>query len=184
MSKKRNIFLIAGHDLVRDLGAVAYDGTREATLTARLRDLVAARLDNCLCLEGSTELDRDSLDLARTIQAISAKAGPEDFVLDLHFNHNAPAASGSEVFHFVGTSPINIARARTLSKAVAQALALPDRGPKPDTESAPGSLGILRYTPCPALLLEVCFLNERNLPVYRARQQAVVDAITAFLLNL
>lgn len=184
MSTARNLFLVAGHDLKRDLGAVAYDGTREAAHTAELRDLVAKRLDNCLCLDGSTELDNDSLDLARTIQAISAKAGPEDFVLDIHFNHNHPTATGTEVFHFVGTTAVNIARARTLSKAVAQALALPDRGPKPDTESAVRSLGILRYTPCPALLLEVSFLNPRDLTVYRARKQAVADAITSFLLNL
>jgi N-acetylmuramoyl-L-alanine amidase len=184
MSSRRTIYLIAGHDLQRDLGAVAYDGTREAVLTAELRDLVAQQLNKCARCGGSTETDNDSLDLARTIQAINGQARPTDFVLDIHFNHNHPTATGTEVFHFVGTSALNIARARTLSKAVAGALGLADRGAKPDTQTAVGSLGILRFTPCPALLLEVCFLNAGDLTRYRARKLAVATAISDFLKNL
>jgi N-acetylmuramoyl-L-alanine amidase len=177
-----NLYLIAGHDLQRDPGALAYDLTTEASLTAVLRDDIARALaiQNVHRHNGTVMADNDSHSLLQTIQAVNATAKAKDYLLDIHFNYNAPKASGTEVFYAASTNPANIARAGVLSAKVADAMGISNRGAKPDTLTQHGRLGILRDTIPQALLLEVCFLNAKDLTAYRNWRGKVVAAIAAF----
>ena len=186
----RQLFLVAGHDLAKDPGAIAYDGTTEASLTVELRDKVLHLLakqpgkwqgQTCNWLEGTTVRDKDSANLRKTIDDINAVAGREDFLLDIHFNFNADFAFGTEVFYAATTIPKNKQHAVDLCFMVAKAGGFKARGAKPDTMTAPGALGILRETTCPALLLEVCFLNKEDLYKYRTNIDAIAQAIANFL---
>ena len=180
----KQLFIVAGHDLVKDCGAIAYDGTTEAELTAQLRDDVCRKLDNAIMFNGTSIKDKNSESLIQTIQQINARADNSDFILDIHFNYNASNAYGTEVFYYAGTSLTNMNRGMAISSVVAHSIGVPDRGVKPDTQAAVGSLGILRYTPCPALLLEVCFMNERDLTKYRANYDALVENLSSYLAGI
>jgi N-acetylmuramoyl-L-alanine amidase len=183
MTKIKTIFLVAGHDLARDPGAIAFDGTTEASLTVELRDLIAKHLNNGRVFDGSSMIDCDTHNLSRTIQTINRFATPRDILLDIHFNFNHATATGSEVFHSVSTTSVNRDRAARLSALSAGILGIPNRGAKPDTQTEVGSLGILRKTPCPALLIEPCFLNAHDLNRYRARKEEYAEQIAVFLIQ-
>jgi N-acetylmuramoyl-L-alanine amidase len=70
--------------------------------------------------------------------------------LDISVHFNAGGGTGVEVLYYDEK-----AKASSLSKAIADALGLPDRGAKPRKE-----LYFLRKTNKPALLIEVCFVDR------------------------
>lgn len=181
------IIIEAGHDN-RDPGAIAHDGTTEASLTKTLRDKVVAaikRIDaslETLDLNGSVMSDNDNADLNRTIQNINvAIKGREErsFALSLHFNYNAPGATGAEAFVHPMTASVNRQFAAAFVNACVKTLGIGAHGKpvKNDTESAVKSLGFVRYTFCNAIVLEPCFLNISDLPKYRANHDKLAVAI-------
>lgn len=180
------IIVCAGHDL-KDPGAIAYDGTTEASLTMELRELVAAEImaqgKTATKTFGSVMLDNDNHNLITTIRQINEYATPRHYGIDLHFNYNAPGASGTEAFYSEGTRRTNILWTKELSSRVAKTLGLPDRGGKSETETAVRRLGILSDTNCPFVLLEPCFLNEHDLPIYRDKKYEVAKIIATFLIE-
>jgi len=203
----RKIFVIAGHDKHRDPGAQAYDKTFEADIALELRDIVTDMLAGAFKKRGSEcetvslsrtddttmiqvgdenvgiQEDLDSMNLLQTIQYVRKYGDQDDFLLDIHFNHNHPTATGTEVFHAHETSQQNKAMAAKLSKAVADQMYIANRGAKSERLTAVGSLGILNRTPMPALLLDVCFLNQRDLPQYHRYKEGVAAAICDFIIH-
>jgi len=148
-----NLYLIAGHDLQRDPGALAYDLTTEASLTAVLRDDIARVLanPNVHRHNGTVMADNDSHSLLQTIQAVNATAKAKDYLLDIHFNYNAAKASGTEVFYAASTNPANKARAGVLSAKVADAMVYLTEGPSLIPSPSMGDLafcGIQFIRPC------------------------------------
>lgn len=178
----RKLYLIAGHDLNGDPGAIAYDLTTEASLTAALRDDIARELTNPAVwrMEGSIETDNDSHKLIQTIRQVNTNAEPHDLLLDIHFNYNHPTATGSETFYATTTGAYNKELASRLSHLVAETLEIPDRGAKPDTMTQHRRLGILQDTVPQACLLEVCFLNKHDLNSFRMRRAQLVTKLADF----
>jgi len=114
---------------------------------------------------------------------INANATKGSRGIDIHFNDNNIKASGCEVIVSRNTSQENKDRASRLVKRVSKCLGIPHRKRVADRdwiypdETYVGSLGILDKTKPPMLLLEVCFLNENNLPVYLANKYEVAQII-------
>ena len=82
-------------------------------------------------------------------------AQSRDLDLSVHFNAFARTEQprGVEVLHYsIGTAD----RAAAISRAIASASGLINRGPKARTD-----LGFLRNTNKPALLVEVCFVDSK-----------------------
>ena len=69
-----------------------------------------------------------------------------------HFNSYNGSARGVEVLVHPNTSKANKILASKVSKSLASAMNIPNRGVKERT-----NLAFLNYTKCPAMLIEVCF---------------------------
>lgn len=170
------IHIFAGHH-ANDPGAIAYDGTTEAQLTRELRaDLSRAVRDKGI----QVREDDDRWTLPQAIQWLATNTSSKDVLVELHFNSNHPTASGVEAFVHDGTSPYNHNRARQLCSAVSRALTIKNRGVKSEAESARGRIGIL-HTPPRVVLLEVCFLNQADLTLYRQRRGRLVEMLAETL---
>jgi len=200
-TNKHRLYIEAGHG-GDDPGAIAYDGSTEASYTVELRDLIKRRLDvmsikhrkanglidpfrDAVPAIGSTMTDPDDVRLAATIRHINQRSTPGDLLLSIHFNFNHPTATGLEAFVARWTLPANRVRAAALLDVCHSATGLRIRHGltgkvKDDTESAVGSLGILRNTIPQAILLEVCFLNKTDLDIYKEKKTILVDAICRF----
>ena len=83
----------------------------------------------------------------------TANASGADLFIAVHFN--AGGGTGTEVWHY----PYSIAEAyaREVSRELASALGLPNRGAKSTT-----GLYVLNHTEMPAILIEVCFVDTEQ----------------------
>lgn len=160
---KKNIIINAGHyddpdtPHVEDPGASA-NGVREAVEVMKIRDRVVPILTR----HGFNVLSvPDHLDLRESIDWANEKAPnlTDALAVDIHLNYMSnSAARGSEAFY--GKTDTSQAIAAALSASVATEMGIPDRGAKPDTQTAVGSLGWIRKTTMWASLIEVCFLTN------------------------
>lgn len=127
----------------------------------------------------------DHLNLKRSIAWANDKA-PElndALAVDIHLNFLSNTdARGSEAFYGKSETSKNIASALTTN--VSQKLGIPNRGAKPDTETAVGSLGWIRNTTMWASLIEVCFMtNKQDVKAltapggYRLAAKGIADGI-------
>lgn len=157
------IFLSAGHDLI-DPGAVAF-GTTESKEMMLTRDLVAKELEAQRAAFLSVP---DNLNLRQTIQWINSQARNGDVAVELHGNAATGIARGTEAFFVDG----NIQRkqdAELLLKALLEEV--PElhlqgkslsRGSKSDTLSQHGRLAFCRQLSVPSILIELCFVDNRQ----------------------
>lgn len=125
--------------------------------------------------EGWTFHDNTSRDQATNLRTITNFHNSKQRKIDIsvHFNAGPASATGVEVLHYGSHSKI----AAQLSKAMADALCLPNRGQKVRKD-----LYVLKHTKKPALLLEVCFVSNKNdANVYKAKFEKLCQAIARFL---
>jgi len=162
-TKMGRIFLSAGHFL-NDPGAMAF-GTTEAKELMLTRDLIAKKLE----AQGAAFLSvPDNIDLKPTIQWINSQARNGDVAIELHCNAANGMARGTEAFH-IAENQKRKQDAELLLKALLEEvpqLHLPgkplSRGAKPDTLSQHGGLGFCRQVAVPSILIELCFLDNRQ----------------------
>lgn len=187
----RSFFIIAGHSGKAEPGAKAFDGTYEADHTLEVRNLVVEHLQRLggttLALRGTVMQDPDNESLQSTINTLNRIGKADDFALDIHFNDNHPTATGVECFVNDGTSEANRLLAGNLVNAVSKVLGLPNRGIKSETQTYiyqkhGWRLGILHAKPR-VVLLEICFLNSRDLPVFYERKDQVAEAIARTIIQ-
>ena len=190
----RNVFICAGHHLpgpntYGDSGAPAYDGTYEANYTHELRDLLVDRVANRVggqvprTLGGSVMQDPNDANLLHTINWANQHGTAKDLLVDLHFDWNAPGVSGTTAYITPATSAHNRLFAIELANVCAKSMGIPVFGIKLDTESSRKRLGILRDTVMPAVLLEVCFLNEGDLTAYRKNKAQLAQNLAACIVK-
>ncbi len=154
-------------------GAPDYDFT-EADLTLELRDLVADELERvgyAVLLDGDRGESR-----SRSYSISQVKRA--DAAVDLHFNASRDGGgTGVECFSLVAHEAL----ASLLARAVAKTLGLRLRGKagyKDPSESRHPSLG---FCSAGGVLLEVCFMNRRDLDAYLPKKAAVAAAIAGAL---
>lgn len=97
--------------------------------------------------------DADSVNGELAEECRIANASGADLFIAVHFN--AGGGTGTEVWHY----PYSIAEtcAREVSRELASALGLPNRGAKSTT-----GLYVLNRTEMPAILIEVCFVDTEQ----------------------
>lgn len=99
-----------------------------------------------------------------------------DLAVQIHFN--AGGGTGTECYYMEGNTTTK-ALASALSANVAQALRLPDRGEKTK------DLYFIKNTSDPALLLEVCFIdNAKDVEAFLSKIDAVAKAIFTTLTGI
>lgn len=137
-------------------------------------------VDNILKTEyngdGYVYHDNTSTSQSQNLRTITNFHNGKERRLDLsvHFNASASsAATGVEVLHFGGHAGI----AAKLSKSMADALGLVDRGQKVRKD-----LYVLKNTNRPALLLEVCFVSsKKDADAYKRNFDKLCHAIADFV---
>lgn len=166
---KRTVIINAGHwddpdtPHVDDQGASAHNAV-EALEVIKIRDKVLP----ILARHGiEVYAVPDQIDLRKSIEWANKKAPTIDsgLAIDIHLNYlSNSTARGSESFY--GTSDTSKKIAEAITRNVSREMGIPDRGAKPDTQTAVGSLGWIRKTTMWASLIEVCFLtNEADMAV-------------------
>lgn len=167
------LFLIAGHSENKP-GATAFNGRSEHFYTTRLQKKISEKIFGVAVI-----MDDETTSLSRVIEKVNSEASEGDLLLDIHFNNNNPAATGTEVIVSKETSDDNKERATKLVTGLAELTGFRirrysfDRAYKYSSETFIGSIAILEKTKIPAILLEVCFLNDTDLPKYENLEDSV-----------
>ena len=162
---KKNIIINSGHHKA-DSGATHKD-IIERDECYKVRDALVPILQ----ARGYTVYDvPDDLDLAKSIRWANNVAPRLDsgLAIDIHFNSlSNTSVGGTEAFY--GTSETSEKIAAALSSGISKALGTRNRGAKPDTQSAVGSLGWIRKTTMWASLVEICFItNDSDMELIKA----------------
>lgn len=82
-----------------------------------------------------------------------------DLFVSLHCNSAGSSAQGTETFYCEG-SKLGRKYAAIMQKQLVSSWGTVDRGVKDDTQSAVGSLYVLRHTSMPAILIEIAFISN------------------------
>lgn len=113
--------------------------------------------------------------LMEQVNAVNAVGGGSKH-LAISFHLNAGGGTGSEALHWNDDTK---GIAANLSSAIAKTLGIKDRGPKQRKD-----LFFLRRTDVPALILEVCFIdNPSDMKKLEAKRQLVAEAIADVLIG-
>lgn len=157
------IFLSAGHDL-NDPGAIAF-GTTESKEMMLTRNLVIKELQ----AQGATFLSvPDNLTLKQTIQWINSQTKSGDVAIELHGNAANGTARGTEAFVVPGNTQRKKEAELLLKALVEEVPELPLRGnslsraAKLDTVTRFGRLAFCRQVAIPSILIELCFVDNRE----------------------
>lgn len=153
----RTIYLNAGH---RGGTTGANYGIKEAEETIWLRDSIASLLRK----KGvRVELDNNTASLSQVVATINASCKATDICVDLHFNAvGNPSANGTEVLRPFNCSDTEIELAEDLLYSTCMVLGTKNRGVKREGEGTHQRLAMLSDVKCNSVLLEVCFISNRE----------------------
>ncbi len=152
------IIISAGHHH-NDPGALAL-GTNEAREMILTRDLLVRDLKS----RGFEIISvPDHLTLRETIDWINANSITGDVALEIHGNAFNGSVRGTEAFYIYGNSQRRKDTELLLSELIKEVPGLPSRGAKPDSRSQHrGGLGFCRQVRVASILMELCFLDNRQ----------------------
>jgi len=152
------ILLSAGHGGA-DSGSIGSDKGKEKDRTIDLANLVATKLRNM----GHTVTAKQE---KNWLGWTSSNKKGYDYALSIHFNSFNGSATGTECFYKSANG-----KASELSKAVAEAMEIKNRGAKQTSELRMLNIGFDN-------LLEICFHdNSNDLSKYNANKDKVATAI-------
>lgn len=166
------ITVTAGHG-AGDPGAVAADGTTEASLMTELRDIVARKLRD---LGHSVKTDGAPWQNLPLVHALTLVPGA-DVAIELHMNASENrSARGVEVVSLIERAGL----ARTIARRIAHVLETPVRGAGGWIDQAQSARGRLGFVRAGGLVVEVAFIsNPEELARYQERKWLVASAIVA-----
>lgn len=167
-----NIYLNPGHDKALDSGAVNRNlNLRECDLAYELAQLIKTYLER----HGIHVVIGQNDDLYRICG--EANSWPADYFLSIHFNAFNTRATGTETL--VSGSLDSLLLGHSIQANLKAVLCLPDRGIK----ERPGMF-VLRNTAMPAVLVEVCFLdNDYDIKRYFDKKDDVARAIATAIVQ-
>ena len=157
------IFLSAGHFLPSpgrsgDPGAKAL-GTTEAKEVIETRELIEKIFDDQGIEYSSVP---DHLTLRETITWINVRSQRGDVAVELHCNAFNGTVRGTEAFFVKGNSQRKAETQLLLKALLDEVPELNNRGAKPDTLSQHGKLGFCRQVDVASILVELCFMDNRE----------------------
>jgi N-acetylmuramoyl-L-alanine amidase len=174
------IFVSAGHGGFESGGfdpGSSVGGTTEAREMELTRDLIMSELNS---LQAKALSVPDKLSLKQSIAWINARAGLGDVAIEIHADEATPRARGASIF-FVAENDERRADGKIVLDTLLAGVAGIMRhggGVKPDTDSAPGSLGFCRQVSIPSLLIELGFLsNPQDLSLIQNKRKDFAKSI-------
>ena len=148
------------------------NGLQASAVALNIGQRIAAHLNTTGI---TTELQQ--LDSVEAIYTASNNSGADLFVA-IHCNSADSKVSGTETFYCQGSAN-GQKLAQAIQSRIIPALGTVDRGIKDDTQSATGTLGVLRKTACPAVLVETAFISNANdAQLLRDKQEEFAQAIS------
>ena len=102
----------------------------------------------------------------------------EDIVIDLHFNaHSNPQARGTEVIVADDATTLELRWAARIAHATSDALGIPLRSIKTESQTPHHRLGMLHLTP-QSIILEVCFsTSPDDVAAYRKNREHLAETL-------
>ena len=152
------IILTAGHTGVHTGAQCAEMHFDEGAENIWLRNRIAEILTNKYNL--IVLIDEDNASLSLVTKQINENATTKDIVIDLHFNaHTNPQARGTETIVADDATILELRFASRLAHATAEALEIPLRSIKSETQTPHRRLAMLHLTP-QSIILEICFCTS------------------------
>ena len=151
----RRVFLIAGHNGART-GANGFIDEGKETII--LRDLIAKNLYEM----GIVVIKDDNLTpLTKAVQWLRNQITKKDVCIDIHFNASTNnSANGSEVFIPTKNTSDEVELANMFRESLSKFFK--DRGVSLESKSYHGKIAMLSGFDCCNVLLEVCFVSNKN----------------------
>lgn len=109
-------------------------------------------------LEGKfeTEYVPDELDIRQSIAWVNERAEPDSVAVDVHLNASRDLnLRGTEAYYWQLPN-----LAMVFARHVSEALDVPNRGAKPDTQTYVGELGWLRQLKCRSVVVECLYMTN------------------------
>ena len=109
----------------------------------------------------------------------------DDVLIDLHFNaHTNPNARGTEAIVSDDATTIELRFASRLAHATAEALAIPLRSIKSETQTPHRRLAMLHLTP-QSIILEICFCTSpEDVEAYRQHREHLANTLAKNIAEL
>ena len=109
----------------------------------------------------------------------------DDVLIDLHFNaHTNPNARGTEAIVSDDATTIELRFASRLAHATAEALEIPLRSIKSETQTPHRRLAMLHLTP-QSIILEICFCTSpEDVAQYRKHREQLANALAHHIAEL
>lgn len=178
MSKK-NVYLSAGHSGENEVGTKSkWLNERQAAM--ELVTLIGQE-SRMLC---GLKIRVEGLSLADRVKEANAFCGNKSGIaVEIHFN--AGGGTGCEAVISNNASSASLKIADDLSKLTSDALSIKNRGVKRVSQSGRTKLAYVDDTWCPAVILEVCFVDcEQDCIAYAAARGQLVYALASYFDNV
>ena len=155
---------------------------------ASLKLLVKELSRDTACCVRSTSGSKNNTSNERTdARQDTARRVPtsDDFVIDIHFNaHTNPQARGTEAIVSDDATTLELRFASRLAHVTADALDIPLRGIKSESETPHRRLAMLHLTP-QSIILEVCFCTSpEDVEQYRRHRRKIASTIARTIAEL
>ncbi len=177
------IILTAGHTGPNSGAQCAETHFNEGAENIWLRNRIAEILTNDYGLVVLVDEDEATLQLVK--KRINENAPYVDFVIDLHFNaHSNPQARGTETIVADDATTLELRFASRLAHTTADALDIPLRSIKSESETPHRRLGMLHLTP-QSIILEVCFCTSpEDVEAYRKNREKLAEDLAWAIFEL
>ena len=148
---------------------------------ASLKLLVKELSRDTACCVRSTSGSKNNTSNERTdARQDTARRVPtsDDFVIDIHFNaHTNPQARGTEAIVSDDATTLELRFASRLAHVTADALDIPLRSVKSESETPHRRLAMLHLTP-QSIILEICFCTSpEDVDAYRKHRELLAETL-------
>lgn len=173
------IYVLAGHHN-RDSGAVNKEGVKESVITKLFRDKVVSHLRSWGI---PFIIDNDNETLAQVTKRI--KPGTGSVLCEFHLNASDRVdAKGTEVFVKDGPKPSEKALAADIAHAISTHCNIYNRGVKTESQSPRKKLAILHTEAGISVLVELCFItNKEDMRLFRLGMDSLAERIAELLIK-
>ena len=177
------IILTAGHTGPNTGAQCAATQFDEGAENIWLRNRIAEILTNKYGL--AVLLDNDTASLSLVTKQIEGNATTEDIIIDLHFNaHTNPNARGTEAIVANDATKLELRFASRLAHTTSDALDIPLRCIKSESETPHHRLAMLHLTP-QSIILEVCFCTSpEDVEAYRKNREKLAEDLACAIYEL
>jgi N-acetylmuramoyl-L-alanine amidase len=167
----KSLFISAGHSDF-DPGAVG-NGHTEAYIVLEFRDMLADYLSDKLVFGSDGDVGQNL-----PLRQAAKLASRHDVAIELHLNAASPGASGVETL----SKPEDYNLGRKLCMAIADTLAIPSRGAKPENSGQHSRLAFV--SDGGGVIVELFFVTNKNdLAAYQRCKHELAEAVANVLID-